>query len=328
MVWSIVLALALLWAVKGHNLGNVRYIQSQIKSSQQPIGTVWNHTTQRLKGSRAILDGVGPSVLGRLRPQQCTMQMTVSIQTSASLLHSNNLVEPIASKESFLRKITMWDTSRMPWSQKSDRKTNPFWSIHKNVGTFVDSAAKKLRSPIRSMTMRINRGNGRGKSPRIIGRGNGMLLPLYNQLTLTNILIASNIAVFLLLSLRPRLIKFIIKNNQMIGRGQYHRLLTAAFSHTNLPHIFMNCYSLYSIGPQINSIFGTQRYFLIYLFAGIFANSATYLMGVSAFSLGASGSIYGLLGALGMFYWRNRTILGPRAQQGIDFSFNMSLTQL
>lgn len=137
-----------------------------------------------------------------------------------------------------------------------------------------------------------------------------------NPFTVTNILLGLNVIMFLVLKWKPRLVNLVLKNNYMIARGQEFRLVSSIFAHTSFYHLLMNCYSLHNIGPQVQSIFGSQRYFLIYMFAGIFANAMTYAFNASPLSLGASGSIFGLIGALGIFYWRNLKILGPHARSG------------
>ena len=59
------------------------------------------------------------------------------------------------------------------------------------------------------------------------------------------------------------------KNNAAIAAGEYWRLLTPIFIHANLLHLFINCYSLYIIGPQIESPFGYVRFLVIYLLTGM-----------------------------------------------------------
>ncbi len=130
----------------------------------------------------------------------------------------------------------------------------------------------------------------------------------------TNVIIATNIVMFLLTSLRPRLKMTLMKSDRAIRYyGQNYRLLTALFVHGNIQHILMNSYSLYNIGPAVENAFGTTRYVLTYLAAGILANCATYISGSSPYSLGASGCTYGLIGALATYCARNRQVLGQGA---------------
>ena len=65
-------------------------------------------------------------------------------------------------------------------------------------------------------------------------------------------------------------------------------------------------------------LFGTARFLATYVASGVLANIGTFLFKSSPASLGASGCIFGLLGALGMHYYRNQNILGPEAGAGDD----------
>lgn len=94
------------------------------------------------------------------------------------------------------------------------------------------------------------------------------------------------------------LISFGAKYNILIQQGQVWRLLTSAFLHSNLVHIACNMYSLYIIGPQIQQIYGTKKYLIIYIISCIASSSLSYLMSPNSISVGASGGIFGLMGAL------------------------------
>jgi len=82
---------------------------------------------------------------------------------------------------------------------------------------------------------------------------------------------------------------------------QYWRLVTAGFLHGGLMHIAFNAYALFIIGGQIEELFGTPRYLVMY-FAGSVAGfwlSARMMPGV--LSIGASAGIMGLIGAIVAF---------------------------
>jgi rhomboid protease GluP len=57
-------------------------------------------------------------------------------------------------------------------------------------------------------------------------------------------------------------------------------------------------YSLYIIGPQINQIYGSGKYFIIYIISCITSSLLSFLMSPYSISVGASGGIFGLMGAL------------------------------
>lgn len=124
---------------------------------------------------------------------------------------------------------------------------------------------------------------------------------------LTLILIGINIVVFLLTAFTSGsifdidlnvLINFGAESSILITQGQIWRLLTCAFLHSGLIHIAFNMYSLYIIGPQIEQIYGIKKYLSVYIFSCLTSSLLSYLMNPYGISVGASGGIFGLLGAL------------------------------
>lgn len=105
------------------------------------------------------------------------------------------------------------------------------------------------------------------------------------------------------------------KENSLIAAGELWRLVGAMFLHGNLVHLFFNGYALYVLGPESERIYGTPRFLLLYFVAGIGGSVASYLFSPVP-SVGASGAIFGLMGALGLFFYLNRELLGEagRAQ--------------
>ena len=95
-----------------------------------------------------------------------------------------------------------------------------------------------------------------------------------------------------------------------IRDGQYYRLLTGIFLHGSIWHIFFNCYALYVIGSQIESFLGKPKYIIIYFFSGIMGSLFSMIFGGSTPSIGASGAIFGLMGALLYFGYYYRVYLG------------------
>lgn len=95
------------------------------------------------------------------------------------------------------------------------------------------------------------------------------------------------------------------KYTPLIIQGQYWRLITPVFLHLNLLHLLMNEYSLYLLGPLVEKTYGKLRFLIIYIIAGITGNIASAYFLPDVLSIGASGAIFGLLGAwlyLGLKY--------------------------
>jgi rhomboid protease GluP len=89
----------------------------------------------------------------------------------------------------------------------------------------------------------------------------------------------------------------------IVGQGQYWRLLSAMFLHGDgtvrgdLLHLGMNLFALWQLGRLFEMIFGTRRFLLIYFVTGVIASITSMLHNAGA-SVGASGAIFGILGAL------------------------------
>jgi len=130
----------------------------------------------------------------------------------------------------------------------------------------------------------------------------------------TQALLIANIAVFLL---------------QSVGGGQLElffalwppghgfapwQLLTYAFLHGGIGHIFFNMLALYMFGSDIERLFGS-RYFLTFYFASVISAALCQLLftavtGAPPFpTIGASGGVYGLLLAFGMYFPRRMVML-------------------
>lgn len=80
--------------------------------------------------------------------------------------------------------------------------------------------------------------------------------------------------------------------------GDWYRLITAGYLHTQFFHIFMNMVGLYNIGPIVEEIYGTRRTFTLYTAATILGFACSCMWSPRVPSLGASAGICGLLGAL------------------------------
>lgn len=87
----------------------------------------------------------------------------------------------------------------------------------------------------------------------------------------------------------------------LVSKGQVWRLLTCAFLHGGLIHILCNMYALYAIGPQVEILFGRVKYIIIYFFSAIGGSLLSFTCSPNNLSIGASGAIFGLFGAMVVF---------------------------
>jgi rhomboid protease GluP len=100
-----------------------------------------------------------------------------------------------------------------------------------------------------------------------------------------------------------------LKVNALIRQGELWRLVTPIFFHAGIMHIFFNMYALYIIGPQVERPLGYSKFLVIYFLSGICGVFASFLFSPD-YSLGASGAIFGLVGALAVFLYRNSRLFG------------------
>lgn len=131
-------------------------------------------------------------------------------------------------------------------------------------------------------------------------------------------LLAINIIIFILTSLpgigRP-LLSIGIGFNLLISEGEYWRLITPMFLHAGFMHLLFNMFSLYLFGPELEQLAGKARFLTIYMLSGIVGNVASYLLqDWDYMSLGASGAIYGILGAFGALVYYTKKFL-PQLKQ-------------
>lgn len=81
--------------------------------------------------------------------------------------------------------------------------------------------------------------------------------------------------------------------------GEWYRLLTSVFLHGSILHLAFNMYVLVVLGPTLERVLGHVRYTLLFILAGLGGAVASYAFsGPMTLSVGASGAIFGLMGAL------------------------------
>ena len=90
--------------------------------------------------------------------------------------------------------------------------------------------------------------------------------------------------------------EFFVLNNKALYSYEYWRFLTSIFLHGSLIHLLYNLFALALFGSILEKTIGGRKFLLIFFCSGIFAN--VIAVNFYSSSLGASGAIYGILGAL------------------------------
>jgi membrane associated rhomboid family serine protease len=102
------------------------------------------------------------------------------------------------------------------------------------------------------------------------------------------------------------LVAYSAKYNEAILNGQYWRFVTPIFLHANILHVSLNLLNLIVLGVFVERIFGHLRFLLIYLVTGVISVITSFYFAPQEISVGASGAIFGLVGAYSLFVFIHR----------------------
>jgi len=93
-------------------------------------------------------------------------------------------------------------------------------------------------------------------------------------------------------------------SQHFIAEGEYYRLITAGFLHAGLFHLLTNMLSLWILGTILEPALGSWRFGLVYFVSLLCGSFGALLMSPDALTVGASGAIFGMLGAGLILEWR------------------------
>lgn len=96
-----------------------------------------------------------------------------------------------------------------------------------------------------------------------------------------------------------------MKINEAISQGQVWRLITSVFLHADVQHVGFNMLALFFWGKNVEALYGRKNYLYIFLLAGLLGSFGSYAFS-GANGLGASGAVYGILGAMFYIYIYNK----------------------
>jgi membrane associated rhomboid family serine protease len=146
----------------------------------------------------------------------------------------------------------------------------------------------------------------KGSGTRIIRAGELVTRPVVTQT-----LIAANAAVFLLqmaaggtLGRAGRLVTDFALYGPAVEDGEWWRLVTAGFLHVGLMHVAFNMLILWRLGTMLEPTLGRVRFSILYLLSLLAGSAGALLLAPNSFTVGASGAVFGLLGAAAVGYRR------------------------
>ncbi|HEU5036064.1 MAG TPA: rhomboid family intramembrane serine protease [Nocardioides sp.] len=113
-----------------------------------------------------------------------------------------------------------------------------------------------------------------------------------------------------------------------VSDGAYWQLLTSAFTHVQPLHIAFNMFALYILGPQLELVIGRARFLALYLLSALAGSALVYwAAGEYQATVGASGAIFGLMGALLVVALKLRAqVQGILIWIGINFFLTISVS--
>lgn len=132
------------------------------------------------------------------------------------------------------------------------------------------------------------------------------------KIIVTKILIIINVIMFILsIVFSPELdLLYLFGNNRsLVLNGEIYRLFTSAFFHGSIIHLFVNMYSLWIIGNQVETFLGKTKYIIIYVLSALMGSLFSIIFLKNSLSIGASGAIFGLMGCLLYFGYHYRLFL-------------------
>lgn len=132
-------------------------------------------------------------------------------------------------------------------------------------------------------------------------------------------------SIVMAISSKPLFEEQYMKSNEKITEGEIYRLITPVFMHGSIVHFLCNSLSLYVYGPPVECHFGSKGFLFIYIFSGVFSNSITFLLNLSPYSIGSSGAIFGLVGAMITHFRKNKALLASRSTAEKGFKQSHSI---
>ena len=138
----------------------------------------------------------------------------------------------------------------------------------------------------------------------------------------TKILIALNLVVYLITAMQGAglnnpvggslYLKWVLFG-PFVAQGDWWRLITAMFLHGFLLHLGFNMFALYVIGGPVEEYLGRVRFLLLYLVSGLAGSAGALIQSPTTPVVGASGAIFGILGAMLILEWQATGRLGGTA---------------
>jgi len=187
-------------------------------------------------------------------------------------------------------------------------------------------AAVGLRCPEHAGARRQTR-----LAPKPVRRAPGVALAT-NRAPITRALIAVNVVVYLITAVQGAglnspggsLVDKWLLYGPYVAHGDWWRLVTAMFLHGSILHIAFNMFALWVIGGPVEQYLGGPRYLGLYFVSGLAGSAGALLQTPTTPIVGASGAIFGILGAMLIIEWQATGRLAGNAMTWIVINLAIS----
>lgn len=129
----------------------------------------------------------------------------------------------------------------------------------------------------------------------------------------TKVLLATNVGIYALQAVVGDTVtaRFAMQGFAVALNGETYRLMTSAFLHASITHLLFNMWALWVVGGAVESRLGRWRYLTVYLVSALAGSVVSYAVDPAIqVSVGASGAVFGLFGALAVLALRLRFSIG------------------
>jgi membrane associated rhomboid family serine protease len=142
--------------------------------------------------------------------------------------------------------------------------------------------------------------------------------------TVTKVFIGVNAVVFLLEMAQAGLINEYGLYGPLVAEGEWWRLITSAFLHGGPVHLFLNMLMLWWFGSPLEALLGRGRFVGLYLVSALAGSAGALLLSPRALTVGASGAVFGILGAGVLLERRRIYVFGGGALMVVLFNLAFS----
>ena len=166
--------------------------------------------------------------------------------------------------------------------------------------------------------------------PPTVRRAQGLALAA-GDAPITKALIAINVGIYVITVLQSHsttptgsIVNRFLLYGPAVAQGDWWRLVTSTFLHASILHIGFNMYVLWVIGAPVEQYLGKLRYLGLYFVSGLAGSAGALLQSPLTPVLGASGAIFGILGAMMILEWQVTGRLAGQAAALVAINLGLS----